>query len=72
MNIDYNELLNCVDKVLIGYTEEMLIDFFLSNDIGDLETNINSMIKNFERKEEYEMCQRILNAKNKLLNNFYK
>ena len=72
MQIDYKEVLNCVDKVLLCYTEEKLIDFFLCNDVGDLEVNINSMLRNFEQKEEYEMCQRIMNAKNKLLNNFSK
>jgi hypothetical protein len=49
-------------NVFMCYTDEMVESIIRSNKL-----NIDELIKKYEQLEEYEMCQRLLDLKNKQL-----
>jgi hypothetical protein len=53
-------------NVIMSFTEEMLLDFFISQNFTEKE--IQQCLEYFEGVGEYEFCQKILNCKDKLIN----
>jgi hypothetical protein len=49
-------------NVFMSYTDEMVESIIRSNKL-----DIDELIKKYEEMEEYEMCQRLLDLKNKQL-----
>jgi hypothetical protein len=48
-------------NVFMSYTDEMVESIIRSNKL-----DIDELIKKYEEMEEYEMCQRLLDLKNKM------